>query len=73
LGGFHEWVESFEAQTSRQRAGVVAVVIPAPAYAGFRRPRLYLQAGSNLADRNREGEVFVQGGLGVDLWLAEQP
>ena len=72
VGGFHEWVESFEAETSRQRAGLVAVLIPAPDYAGFRRPRLYLQAGSNLADRNREGAVFVQGGLGVDLWLAEQ-
>lgn len=73
VGGFHEWVESFEAETSRQRAGLVAVLIPAPEYAGFRRPRIYLQAGSNLADRNREGAVFVQGGLGVDLWLAEQP
>jgi hypothetical protein len=71
-GGFHEYVESFESGTSRQRVGAVAVVIPAQTVAGFQRPRLYVQGGTNLSDRNREGDLFVQGGLGVDLWFAEQ-
>jgi hypothetical protein len=47
-------------------------VIPAQTVAGFHRPRFYVQGGTNLADRNREGDLFVQGGLGVDLWFAEQ-
>jgi hypothetical protein len=39
---------------------------------GSASPRLYLQGGTNIAERNREGEMFVAGGLGVDLWFAEQ-
>jgi hypothetical protein len=71
-GGFHEYVESFESGTSRQRVGAVSVVIPAQTVAGFQRPRLYLQGGTNIADRNREGDLFVQGGVYVDLWFADQ-
>ena len=39
---------------------------------GSASPRLYVQGGTNLSDRNREGDLFVQGGVGVDLWFAEQ-
>ena len=72
LGGFQEYVESFESGTTRQRVGALAVVVPSETLAGFHHPRLYVQGGTNLTDRNREGEVFVEGGLGVDLWFAEQ-
>jgi hypothetical protein len=68
-GGFHEYVAADEAGLVRQRAGVVFVAIPDDNWGDYFRPRLYVQAGVNLEDVNRDGEFFVQGGVGVDLHM----
>lgn len=68
LGPFFEVARGIEADTLRQRVGGVTAYIPTNRWGNIRRPRVYAQAGVNLADRNREGEVFVQGGFGFDLW-----
>jgi len=69
IGPFFEYVTTFNAGTQRQRVGGVTVFIPDDAWGNFHRPRVYLQAGSNLQDRNREGSFFIQGGVGFDLWF----
>jgi hypothetical protein len=72
-GAFYEHVHAVEAATRRQRVGALFVWIPAERWGNVERPRLYLQSGYNLFDRNREGAVFVQGGFGVDFPVNRDP
>jgi hypothetical protein len=67
VGPYYEYVRSLESGSERQRIGGVAAWIASDAWGRYRRPRVYLQAGANLVDENREGAVFVQGGFGFDL------
>lgn len=79
IGPFHEWTRSFnfEDRTGfddiRHRIGLTYVLIPKANYGKALVPRFLLQAGYNLVDRenNRENHVFVQGGIGFNLQLAE--
>jgi len=69
IGPYFEYVRSVRSGSERQRVGGVAAWIPTDAWGRYRRPRLYVQAGTNLVDANREGVFFVQGGIGFDLAL----
>lgn len=69
VGPYYEYVRSVLSGSERQRVGGVAAYIPSDAWGRFRRPRAYVQAGTNLVDANREGVFFVQGGFGFDLAL----
>lgn len=66
-GAFFEHAETLEARTRRDRVGALFVWIPGEHMGRSDRPRVYLQGGYNLRDTNRQGAVFVQGGLGIDL------
>lgn len=70
VGPMYETVSTLESGTGRQRVGGVAVVIPKDTLGSVHRPRVYIQSGVNLNDRNRDGAFFVQGGFGVDIWFA---
>lgn len=67
VGGFHEFVWAQQQRANRHRAGVVVAAFPKDRMGNLRRFRVYLQAGANVEDPNREGTIFAQGGLGFDL------
>lgn len=79
VGPMHEWVKSTGLQDEtgfkdiRHRLGLTYVLIPKANYGKLLIPRLVLQAGYNLVDRdnNREGHIFIQGGIGFNLQLVE--
>jgi hypothetical protein len=79
LGPFHEWTRSTEMEENtgyedvRHRLGLTYVAIPKANFGKALMPRFLIQVGYNLVDRenNREGHIFVQGGIGFNLEMAE--
>ncbi len=69
LGPFYEVVHAMDANLTRQRLGGLLVWVPKSSLGAIKSPRLYLQAGVNLEDPNREGELWIEGGIGFDLGL----
>lgn len=69
LGPFHEWTRGVKAQDNRHRVGLTALLIPKHNWGNVYRPRLILQAGYNVVDREngRANRAFVQGSLGFTL------
>ncbi len=65
-GPVYEITRSFSADLTRQRIGAVALWTPAKQAGLFQKPRVYAQAGMNLEDRNRDGEVYFIIGAGFD-------
>lgn len=72
LGPYYEYTRGFDAGTTRHRVGGVTAFIAADNWGNARRPRIYAQSGVNLADRNREGAFFIQGGFGFDIWIGDR-
>jgi hypothetical protein len=81
-GWFHEWeydtllagpayevTRAGKAHLTRQRVEGVVFWPPVDRLGAFARPRLLGVLGVNVQDRNREGDVFVVAGMGVDLDL----
>lgn len=68
-GVFHEWARGVSTQDNRHRIGLMGLYVPKHNWGKFYRPRLILQAGYNLVDREngRDGRFFVQGQLGFTL------
>lgn len=69
LGAFHEWARGVSTQDNRHRLGLMGLYIPKNNWGKIYRPRLVLQAGYNLVDREngRDGRFFVQGQLGFTV------
>lgn len=67
VGPSYELRRALSAELQRQRLGGLAFFCPADRLGPLSRPRIFLQAGINLRDRNRQGELFVIGGLGTDF------
>lgn len=63
-GPFFEIARAGASGIVQERAGLVATWTAANRLGPLRRPQLFLQAGAHLRDPNREGEVFVIGGVG---------
>lgn len=70
LGPYHEISYAVRAGLNRHRVGAIFAAIPADQWGtSIYAPRLYVQAGVNVVDPNRDDEFFIQGGLGFDLRL----
>lgn len=69
LGPFHEWTRGVAAMDNRHRVGLTALLIPKNNWGKFYRPRLILQGGYNVVDREngRANRAFIQGSLGFTL------
>ena len=71
IGPFHEWTRATSIDGDRRhRVGLTYVYIPRHNWGNYYRPRLLLQGGYNVVDRenNRQGNLFVQGSLGFTLY-----
>ena len=62
LGPYYEIVYTFGAALERRRLGIAFNFEPT---ANHRQPHYYFQAGINLRDRNRDGQFYFSGGVGV--------
>lgn len=74
IGPYHEWVRGVRAYRAegleqRHRVGLTAVVAPAKNWGKIYSPRLLVQAGYNVVDRDngRANRGFVQGSFGFSL------
>lgn len=75
IGPFHEWVRGVGVtnipgvEDNRHRVGATLVYIPKHNWGNFYRPRLLMQVGNNIVDRDngRDGRWFVQGSMGFTL------
>jgi len=63
-GPFFEIVHAGAAGITQERAGLMMSWTGPGQLGVLRRPRTFLQAGAHLRDPNREGELFVVGGVG---------
>ena len=66
-GPYYEITHARDADLTRQRVGVQVHWVPADSLWGMNRPRIYMQTGVNIQDRNREGEMYMALGFGVDF------
>jgi len=67
VGPGYEITHSTTADITRQRAEGVVFWSPVETFGRFARPRIFLLAGVNLADRNRGHDPFAVLGVGIDL------
>lgn len=74
VGPFHEWVRGVRAYKAqgleqRHRLGVTAVVVPSASWGKLYNPRMIVQAGYNVVDRDngRANRGFIQGSFGFSL------
>jgi hypothetical protein len=72
IGPSFEAVHAFGADLTRTRVGLSLYFEPGAGKHtfGYRaKPRIYFQAGINTRDRNRHGQAYALGGIGVELDL----
>ena len=69
VGPYYEITHAGDADISRQRVGGQLLWVPANTLWGMNKPRIYSQAGVNIQDRNRRGEVYMALGFGADFNL----
>lgn len=74
IGPYHEWVRGVRAYKAegleqRHRVGLTAIVVPASNWGKIYNPRLLVQAGYNVVDRDngRANRGFIQGSFGFSL------
>jgi hypothetical protein len=68
-GPFFEIVHAGASGITQERAGLIASWTGVGKLGALRRPRTFFQAGVHLRDPNREGELFVLGGVGYGFTL----
>jgi len=68
LGPSVETRRTVDSALSRTRAGGALWYVPTERWANLHQPRLYAQAGINVADTNRRGEPFSVAGFGADFY-----
>jgi len=66
-GPYYEITRAHDAGLTRQRAGGQLYWIPTDTFWGMDNPRIYSQVGVNIQDPNRQGEMFVTLGCGVNF------
>ncbi|MCK6547570.1 hypothetical protein L6R52_17100 [Myxococcota bacterium] len=69
IGGIHEVVHTISAEHTRHRVGPALIVAPFDELWGLSRPTFLFIGGVNAVDTNREGELWMQTGIRVDLDL----
>lgn len=68
-GPFYELQRTFSAELQRQRMGLAVQLCPTDLLGYFARPRVGVQIGVNLQDRNREHQLFIAAAFNADLDL----
>ncbi len=71
-GGLFEVVKSLRADITRHRLGGAIVATPFDSVVWFQRPALFVLGGTNIKDRNREDELWLQIGLRLEYDLATE-
>jgi hypothetical protein len=66
-GPFFEIARAGASGITQERAGLIASWTGLGKLGVLRRPRTFLQVGTHLRDPNREGELFVVGGVGFSF------
>lgn len=66
IGPYHEWVYAKSSKLTRQRIGL-NLFLESNKWQYFKSQRIYCRVGTNLEDRNRDGEIFALFGFGVDF------
>ncbi|MBI5015339.1 MAG: hypothetical protein HZB55_07585 [Deltaproteobacteria bacterium] len=66
-GPYFDLTHAAAADLTRERVGLQFYCSPLESLRFFQHPRLYGRTGVNLRDRNREGEMFVEAGIGADF------
>lgn len=66
LGPYYEIVHAFGAALERRRLGITLSFEPTANH-HRRQPHFYFQTGINLRDRNRDGQFYFAGGVGVSF------
>lgn len=67
IGPFHEYMQTSHADLERTRVGLSVYFVPRKKYLSFRHPRIWIQAGKYLKDRNRDDEFYFLAGVGAEL------
>lgn len=67
VGPYYEITNAHDADLTRQRVGGQLYWVPADTLWGMNKPRIYSQMGVNIQDRNREDEMYLTLGFGVDF------
>lgn len=67
VGPYYEITKAHDADLTRQRVGGQVYWVPADTLWGMDKPRIYSQMGVNIQDRNREDEMYLTLGFGVDF------
>lgn len=67
VGPYHEYLTTSHANLERSRAGLSLYFVPVERIRVFHQPRLWIQAGRYLQDRNRDNEIYFLAGVGADL------
>jgi len=67
VGPYYEITHAHDADLTRQRAGGQFYWIPIDSLLGMDNPRIYSQLGINIQDPNRQGEIFMNLGFGVNF------
>lgn len=67
LGPLYEHMRSFHAGLKRKRLALSGYLIYQNPLHGLQQPRLWLQLGRYLTDRNREGEYYLLSGVGANF------
>ncbi len=68
VGPAYELQRSFAAGLQRQRLGVAFQLSPTTRLGPLLSPRIAVQSGVYLQDRNRRGRLFALFQIGVDVW-----
>lgn len=67
VGPEYEYLRTSHAKLTRKRLGLSGYLISKQTFSRFRQPRLWLQLGRYLEDRNREGGNYLLAGFGADF------
>ena len=67
IGPYYEVTHARGAAITRKRLGLTAYYVPYATYKNINNPRVYLQTGYNIQDRNRHHEFYAIAGMGFDF------
>jgi|GEM_PF-1299944 len=67
IGPYYEVVHAYGSRLTRQRMGISFDYELPTGHGRWQRPRLYLQTGANVQDRNAQGQLYLVGGIGADF------
>ncbi len=66
-GPYYEITHAHDADLTRQRVGGQLYWVPTDSLWGMNKPRIYSRVGVNIQDPNRQGEMYLTLGFGVNF------